>query len=39
MILSPAATYCIHTLQAHGYEAYAVGGCVGYSLLVLTPSY
>ena len=38
MILSPAATYCIHTLQAQGYEAYAVGGCVRDSLLGLTPS-
>ena len=38
MILSPAAAYCIQTLQAEGYHAYAVGGCVRDSLLGLTPS-
>ena len=27
----------IHTLQAHGYEAYAVGGCVRDSILHRTP--
>ena len=27
----------IHTLQAHGYEAYAVGGCVRDCLLGRTP--
>ena len=27
----------IHTLQANGYEAYAVGGCVRDALLGLTP--
>ena len=38
MILSPAAAYCIDVLQAEGYRAYAVGGCVRDSLLGLTPS-
>lgn len=38
MIFSPAAAYCIRALQAEGYCAYAVGGCVRDSLLGLTPS-
>ena len=38
MVLSPAAAYCIDALQAVGYRAYAVGGCVRDSLLGLTPS-
>ena len=38
MILSQAAEYCIHALQAQGYQAYAVGGCVRDSLLGLTPA-
>ena len=38
MILSPAAEYCINALQAKGYQAYAVGGCVRDSLLGLTPA-
>ena len=38
MTLSPAAEYCIQALQAEGYRAYAVGGCVRDSLLGLTPA-
>lgn len=38
MLLSPAAEYCISALQAQGFEAYAVGGCVRDSALGLTPA-
>ena len=37
MFLPEAVQYCIRTLEAAGYEAYAVGGCVRDSLLGLTP--
>ncbi len=37
MELSKAAKYCVATLEAAGFEAYAVGGCVRDSLLGLTP--
>ena len=29
MLLPQAVQYCIHALEAAGFEAYAVGGCVG----------
>ena len=35
--LPDKVTYIIRTLQAHGYEAYAVGGCVRDSLLGRIP--
>ncbi len=35
--LPDKVTYIIRTLQEHGYEAYAVGGCVRDSLLGRTP--
>ena len=38
MILPQAVQYCIHTLEAAGYQAYAVGGCVRDSLLGLSPA-
>ena len=38
MILLPENVHkIISTLQAHGYEAYAVGGCVRDSILGRTP--
>lgn len=37
MFLPMAVRYCIGTLEAAGYEAYVVGGCVRDSLLGLTP--
>ena len=38
MQLPQAVQYCIHALEAAGFEAYAVGGCVRDSLLGLTPA-
>lgn len=38
MLLPQAVQYCIHALEAAGFEAYAVGGCVRDSLLGLTPA-
>ena len=38
MKLPQAAEYCINALEAAGYRAYAVGGCVRDSLLGLTPA-
>lgn len=38
MKLPQAVQYCIHALEAAGYQAYAVGGCVRDSLLGLTPA-
>ena len=38
MKLPQAVQYCIEALEAAGFEAYAVGGCVRDSLLGLTPS-
>ena len=38
MYLPPAVQYCIRSLQAQGYRAYAVGGCVRDSLLGLMPA-
>ena len=38
MQLPQAAEYCIRSLEAAGYQAYAVGGCVRDSLLGLTPA-
>ena len=38
MKLPQAVQYCIGTLEAAGFEAYAVGGCVRDSLLGLTPA-
>ena len=38
MYLPQAVQYCIHALEAVGFEAYAVGGCVRDSLLGLTPA-
>ena len=38
MWLPQAAEYCIHALEAAGFRAYAVGGCVRDSLLGLTPA-
>ena len=37
MQLPQAVLYCIHALEAAGFQAYAVGGCVRDSLLGLTP--
>ena len=37
MYLPPAVRYCITTLEAAGYEAYAVGGCVRDALLDIKP--
>ena len=38
MHLPQTVQYCIHALEAAGYQAYAVGGCVRDSLLGLTPA-
>ena len=38
MKLPQAVQYCIASLEAAGYQAYAVGGCVRDSLLGLTPA-
>ena len=38
MKLPQAAKYCMDALEAAGYQAYAVGGCVRDSLLGLTPA-
>lgn len=38
MYLPQAVQYCITALEAAGFEAYAVGGCVRDSLLGLTPA-
>lgn len=38
MHLPQTVQYCIDALEAAGYEAYAVGGCVRDSLLGLTPA-
>ena len=38
MLLPQAVQYCIHSLEAAGFQAYAVGGCVRDSLLGLTPA-
>ena len=38
MKLPQAVQYCIQALEAAGYQAYAVGGCVRDSLLGLTPA-
>ena len=38
MQLPQAVQYCIASLEAAGFEAYAVGGCVRDSLLGLTPA-
>ncbi len=38
MYLPACVLQCIHTLEAAGFEAYAVGGCVRDSLLGLTPN-
>ena len=38
MKLPQAVQYCIHALEAAGFEAYAVGGCVRDSLLGLAPA-
>lgn len=37
IILPEKVTYIINTLMKHGYEAYAVGGCVRDSILSRTP--
>lgn len=37
LTIKPEANQIIHRLQAHGYEAYAVGGCVRNALLGLCP--
>ena len=37
MYLPPCVQFCINALEAAGYPAYAVGGCVRDSLLGLTP--
>lgn len=37
IILPPKVNHVIDTLEEHGYEAYAVGGCVRDSLLSRTP--
>ena len=37
MYLPPAVRYCIGTLEAAGYEAYVVGGCVRDALLDIKP--
>ena len=38
MLLPQAVQYCINTLEAAGFQAYAVGGCVRDSLLGLVPA-
>ena len=38
MMLPQAVLYCIHSLEAAGFRAYAVGGCVRDSLLGRTPA-
>jgi len=38
MMLPQAVKYCIEALEAAGFMAYAVGGCVRDSLLGLTPA-
>ena len=38
MYLPQAVQYCITALEAAGFEAYAVGGCVRDSLLGLIPA-
>ena len=38
MMLPQEVQYCIEALEAAGYQAYAVGGCVRDSLLGLTPA-
>lgn len=38
MQLPQTVQYCIHALEAAGFQAYAVGGCVRDSLLGLTPA-
>ena len=38
MRLPQAVQYCIHALEAAGFQAYAVGGCVRDSLLGLIPA-
>ena len=38
MMLPKAVQYCIHALEAEGFQAYAVGGCVRDSLLGLSPA-
>ena len=38
MQLPQSVQYCIHALEAAGFQAYAVGGCVRDSLLGLIPS-
>ena len=37
ILLPKKVNYIIETLQAHGFEAYAVGGCVRDSILGRTP--
>ena len=37
IVLPEKVTYIIDTLWAHGYEAYAVGGCVRDTVLSRTP--
>ena len=37
MILPEKVTFIIETLMEHGFEAYAVGGCVRDTLLARTP--
>lgn len=37
LTIKPEANHIIHRLQAHGYEAFAVGGCVRNALLGLCP--
>ena len=38
MVLPQAVQYCIQSLEAAGFQGFAVGGCVRDSLLGLTPS-
>ena len=38
MLLPQAVQYCIHALEAAGFQAYTVGGCVRDSLLGLIPA-
>ena len=38
MMLPQEVQYCVEALEAAGYQAYAVGGCVRDSLLGLTPA-
>ena len=37
LTIKPEANQIIHQLQAHGFEAFAVGGCVRNALLGLCP--